>query len=221
MRQIIGVVGDVRENGLNSPAPSVMYVPFGQVPDGLTQLANRVLPTSWIIRTSVNPLTLVQPITREFLAVDSEMPPARVRTMEQVISDVTARQNFNMLLLAIFAGVALLLAAIGIYGVMSYAVEQRTHEIGIRMALGAGTPDMLRLVVIQGMRLAGIGVTLGLLTAFAVTRVMAGLLFGVKPTDPPTYVAVALILAAVAFIGCYIPARRASRVDPVIALRYE
>ena len=220
-RQIIGVVGDVRENGLNTAAPSVMYVPMGQVPDGLTQLANRVSPTSWIIRTAVNPLTLVQAISREFLAVDNDMPPARVRTMEQVISEVTARQNFNMLLLAIFAAIALLLAAIGIYGVMSYAVEQRTHEIGIRMALGAGTPDMLRLVVIEGMRLAGIGVVVGLLTAFGLARLLAKLLFGVKPTDPPTYVAVALILSAVAFIACYIPARRASRVDPLIALRYE
>ena len=220
-RQIIGIVGDVRENGLNTAAPGVMYVPMGQVPDGLTQLANRVLPTSWIIRTAVSPLTLVQAISHEFLAVDNEMPPSHVRTMEQVISEVTARQNFNMLLLAIFASIALLLAAVGIYGVMSYAVEQRTHEIGIRMALGARTPDMLRLVVIEGMRLAGTGVAIGLLTAFGLTRLLAKLLFGVKPTDPPTYVAVALILSSVAFIACYIPARRATRVDPVVALRCE
>jgi len=220
-RQIVGVVGDVHENGLNNAAPGVMYVPFGQVPDGLTQLANRVLPTSWIIRTAVNPHSLVPAVSREFLAVDNELPPSHVRTMEQVISEVTARQNFNMLLLAIFAAIALLLAAIGIYGVMSYAVEQRTHEIGIRMALGACTPDMLWLVVIEGMRLTGIGVAAGLLAAYGLTRLLEKLLFGVKATDPPTYVAVALILSTVAFIACYIPARRATRVDPMIALRYE
>ena len=135
--------------------------------------------------------------------------------------EATARQGFNMLLLTIFACVALLLASIGIYGVMSYAVEQRTHEIGIRMALGARTGDMMRLVVGNGMKLVAIGVVVGLAGAFWLTRYMSALLYGVKPTDPSTYVAVALVLLAVAFLATYIPARRAAQVDPVIALRYE
>jgi ABC-type antimicrobial peptide transport system permease subunit len=141
--------------------------------------------------------------------------------MDQVISDSTARQNFNMLLLTIFAGLALLLAAIGIYGLMSYTVEQRTQELGIRMALGAGQNDMLKLIVRQGMLLAGIGVVIGLAASFGLNRLLATLLFGVKATDPITYAAVAIVLVAVAFLACYIPARRATKIDPLVALRYE
>lgn len=141
--------------------------------------------------------------------------------MEQVVSESTARQNFNMLLLSIFAGLALLLAAIGIYGLMSYTVEQRTQEIGIRLALGAGRGDMLKLIVRQGMLLAGIGVVIGLAAAFGLARLLASLLFGVKTTDPLTYVAVALVLASVALFATYVPARRATKIDPLIALRYE
>ena len=141
--------------------------------------------------------------------------------MEQVISDSTARQNFNMLLLSVFAGLALLLAAIGIYGLMSYTVEQRTQEIGIRMALGAGRGDMLKLVMAQGMRLTGVGVVLGLAAAYGLTRLLSSLLFGVKANDPLTFAAVAAILAVVALLASYVPARRATNVDPIIALRYE
>jgi putative ABC transport system permease protein len=220
-RQIAGVVGDVRENGLDSKAPEVFYVPLGQVPEGLTQLGNAVLPRSWLIRTSVDPRTLVPAFKKEFLAMDSQLAIARVRTMEQVITEATARQSFNMLLLTIFACVALLLAAIGIYGVMSYAVEQRTHEIGIRMALGARTNDMLRMVVGNGMKLVALGLVAGLAAAFGLTRYMSSMLYSVKPTDPMTYLAVALVLLAVAFLATFIPARRATKVDPVIALRYE
>ena len=133
----------------------------------------------------------------------------------------TARQNFNMLLLTIFASLALLLAAIGIYGLMSYTVEQRTQEMGIRMALGAGTGDMVKLVVRQGMLLAGIGVAVGLAASFGLNRVLANLLFGVKNTDPITYISVAAILVAVALLATYFPARRATKIDPIIALRYE
>jgi ABC-type antimicrobial peptide transport system permease subunit len=179
------------------------------------------LPRSWLIRTSVDPRTLVQAFKKEFLAMDNQLAIARVRTMEQVIVEATARQGFNMLLLTIFACVALLLASIGIYGVMSYAVEQRTHEIGIRMALGARTGDMMRLVVGNGMKLVAIGLVAGLAGAFWLTRYMSSMLYGVRAGDPFTYIAVALVLLAVAFLATYIPARRAAQVDPVIALRYE
>ena len=199
----------------------MLYVPFGQVADGITQLANSTLPTVWMIRTAGDPHNLVKAIQQEFLAVDRQLPVARIRTLEDVLSEATARQNFNMLLLTIFAGLALLLAAIGIYGVMSYAVEQRTHEIGIRMALGAGTSDMLRLVVGQGMLLAAIGVIAGLLASFALTRLFTRMLYGIKPTDPLTFAAMAVVLSFIAFLASYIPARRATKVDPVIALRYE
>jgi ABC-type antimicrobial peptide transport system permease subunit len=141
--------------------------------------------------------------------------------MDLVISESTARQNFNMLLLTIFAGLALLLAAIGIYGLMSYSVEQRLQELGIRMALGAGGVDMMKLVVGQGMKLTVIGALIGLAAAFGLTRVLASLLFGVKTSDPFTYAVVALILCAVALIACFIPALRTTKIDPVIALRYE
>jgi ABC-type antimicrobial peptide transport system permease subunit len=141
--------------------------------------------------------------------------------MEQVIAESTARQNFNMLLLSIFAGMALLLAAIGIYGLMSYTVEQRTQEIGIRVALGAGQRDMLKLIVRQGMLLAGIGVVIGLAAAFGLARLLASLLFGVKTTDPLTYAGVAAVLISVALLATYVPARRATKIDPLIALRYE
>jgi predicted permease len=219
-RQVVGIVGDVRENGLSGEDQPVIYVPQGQMTDPLTKFAVSVIPMSWAIRTASDPSPLVAAIQREIQAVDSQLPVSKIRTMEQVVSESTARQNFNMLLLSIFAGLALLLAAIGIYGLMSYTVEQRTQEIGIRMALGAGRGDMLKLIVRQGMLLAGIGVAIGLGAAFGLTRLLASLLFGVKTTDPFTYVAVAAILTAVALVATYVPARRATKIDPLIALRY-
>jgi len=220
-RQIVGVVGNVREAGLSDSEQPVMYVPQGQIGEGLTKLANSVIPLSWAIRTANDPAALTAAIQREILAVDGQLPVSKIRTMEQVVSESTARQNFNMMLLSIFAGMALLLAAIGIYGLMSYTVEQRTQEIGIRMALGAGRGDMLKLIVRQGMLLAGIGVVIGLAAAFGLTRLLASLLFGVKTTDPMTYAAVALVLISVALLATYIPAWRATKIDPLIALRYE
>ncbi len=220
-RQIVGIVSDVRETGLQGADEGVMYVPESQITDGLTKLANNVIPMSWIVHTAGDPSTLSAAIQHEIQSVDSQLAASKIRTMDQVISDATARQNFNMLLLTIFAGLALLLAAIGIYGLMSYTVEQRTQEIGIRMALGADRGDMLKLVVRQGMLLTGIGIVIGLAASFGLNRLLANLLFGVKTTDPITYVAVAAILVSVALIACYVPARRATRIDPLVALRYE
>ncbi len=220
-REIVGIVGNIREMGLGQSEVPVMYVPQSQVSDGLTKLANNVIPLSWIIQTAADPASLSAAIQHEIQSVDSQLAPSKIRTMDQVISESTARQNFNMLLLTIFAGLALLLAAIGIYGLMSYTVEQRTQELGIRMALGAGRGDMLKLVVRQGMLLAGIGVAIGLAASFGLNRLLANLLFGVKATDPITYAAVTVILISVALLATYVPARRATKIDPLVALRYE
>jgi putative ABC transport system permease protein len=220
-REIVGIIGNIRENGLKNGDQPVMYVPQSQVTDGLTQLANSVIPLSWIVQTAADPSSLSAAIQHEIQSVDSQLAASKIRTMDQVISESTARQNFNMLLLTIFAGLALLLAAIGIYGLMSYTVEQRTQELGIRMALGASRGDMLKLVVRQGMLLTGIGLAIGLSASLGLNRLLANLLFGVKTTDPVTYAAVAIILISVALLATYIPARRATKIDPVVALRYE
>jgi predicted permease len=220
-REIVGIVGNVCENGLTDRNQGAMYVPSGQVVDGVTQLANSVVPLSWVVRTSQEPAALASAIQREFLAVDGQLPVSKFRTMEQVISESTARTNFNMLLLTIFASTALLLAALGIYGLMSYSVEQRTQEIGIRVALGASGGDMLRMVIGRGLLLAGIGLAVGLAAAFGLTRLLSTLLFGVKTYDPVAFGAVVVTLAVVAWVAIYIPARRATHIDPLIALRYE
>ena len=220
-REVVGVVADVRENGLDRDAPPVLYVPVGQEPSAMAALGNRILPSSWAVRASGDPTGLARAVQQEVLRVDPDLPVARVMTMDRIIGKSIARQNFNMILLGVFGGVALLLAAIGIYGVMSYTVQQRTHEMGIRIALGAGAGPLLRLVVGQGLLLAGIGVAIGLATSFAVTRVMSSLLYGVKATDIATFAAVAVVLSGVAALACYIPARRATRVDPIIALRHD
>ena len=160
-------------------------------------------------------------VRREIQAIDPDQPVAAVRTMNDWIDLSVAGARYRTMLLGIFAGVALLLASTGIYGVMSYSVAQRTHEIGVRMALGARRWDVLKLVIRQGMLLVVIGVILGLFGAFALTRVMSSLVFGVTTKDPVTFAAVALVLTLVALIACYIPARRATKVDPLVALRYE
>ncbi len=220
-RAIVGIVGNIREISLANGVPPAMYVPVSQVSDGITRLASDVIPTAWLIRVSANPLGLANAVERQFLSVDNQLPVGHIRSMEQVISQSIARQNFNMLLLTIFAFIALLLSAIGIYGVMSYSVEQRSHEIGIRMALGARANAMVRLVVRDAMKLAAAGLLIGLAAAFGLTRFMSALLFGVRATDASTYIAVAFILAAVAFVASYVPAKRAAKVDPIVALRYE
>jgi predicted permease len=220
-RQIVGIVGSVTEAGLGNGMVPVMYIPQSQVTDGLTKLANGIIPMSWLIRTKTDPLSAASSIRHEFESVDGQVSPSKVMTMETVIRDSTTRENFNMLMLTVFAAVALLLAAVGIYGLMSYAVEQRTQEIGIRMALGAGQGAMMKMILGQGMRLVIAGIVIGLAAAFGLTRLLSGLLFGVKAGDPLTFAAVAVILTAVALIAAFVPAQRATRIDPILALRQE
>jgi putative ABC transport system permease protein len=219
-RQIVGVVGDVRANGLNNnPAPT-MYVPQAQVPDALNALNMGLTPMKWIVRTRGNPLSLSAAIQEQLRQV-SGLPVADVRTMDEVVSRSTSRQRFNMLLMTVFGAAALFLAAIGIYGLMAYSVQQRTQEIGIRLALGAGTGSVRRMVVLQGMGLALAGVAAGLGAALGLTRLIATFLFGVQTKDPAVFTTVAILLSLVSLVAVWLPARRATRIDPVIALRYE
>lgn len=220
-RQIVGIVGDVRETGLANQNVGVMYVPERQVPDGLTQLANSAISLAWCIRSRAGETAVAAAVQHAIQAVDGQMPVSHLDTMDHILASETDRQDFNMLLLSIFAGIALLLAAIGIYGLMSYSVEQQTQELGIRMALGADRPDLLRLILKQGMTPAIFGIVAGLAIAFGVTRLLSSLLYGVKPTDPATFAVVAVVLIAIALISTYIPARRAMKLDPVAALRNE
>ncbi len=220
-RQIVGIVGDVRDNGLNNNPPPIMYVPSAQINDGVTALGNRLGPVYWTVRTLVPPFSLSQQIQQQLRVATGGLPVAHIRSMDQVLAESTARTDFNMVLFTIFAAIALLLAAIGIYGLIAYSVQQRTQEIGIRMALGASPRDVRNMVVRQGMTLALIGVAAGIGIALAVTRLMASMLYGVKARDPAVFVAVAVLLGLVALLATYLPARRASRVNPVVALRYE
>jgi putative ABC transport system permease protein len=220
-REIVGIVGDVRNGGLDSDPDPIMYIPVAQMTNGQTALSNRIIPITWIVRTKVEPFSLSTEIQEQLRTASGGLPVSHIRSMDQVRSESTQRTDFNMTLLVIFAGVALLLAAIGIYGLMAYTVQLRTQEIGIRMALGAGPQQVRRMVVKQGMRLALIGVFLGVAASLALTRLMASLLYGVKPWDPSAIVSVAVLLSAAALVATYFPAQRASRVDPMIALRYE
>ena len=174
-----------------------------------------------VVRSAGDPTNLSAAIRSEVLKLDKEQPTTYIKTLNEYFAISVAQQRFSVVLLGIFAAVALVLAAVGIYGVLSYAVTQRTHEIGIRMALGAGQRDVFRLVVGRGMLLSVIGVASGLVAAFALTRLMASLLFGVTATDAVTFASVAGVLLAVALLACYIPARRATKVDPLVSLRYE
>jgi putative ABC transport system permease protein len=209
---VVGVVGNVKHYALDSDSRVAFYTPHLQVPIGWMCVA---------VRTSADPGGLAAAVTREARALDPNVPIYDVKTMEQLVSESLARRRFAMLALGLFSVVALVLAALGIYGVMSYTVAQRTREIGIRLALGAQTRSVLKLVVGQGMRLAVFGVGLGLVVAAAMARMIASLLFGVTATDPVTFLVIALLLAGVALLACYVPARRAAKVDPMVALRYE
>jgi predicted permease len=217
-RQIIGVVGDVRDGGLNNDPGPRMYVPQGQLTDAINALNLRITPAAWVVRTRVEPYSLSGPVQEQLRQI-SGLPVSDVRSMTDVVSKSISRQRFNMLLMTIFGCSALLLAAIGIYGLMAYSVEQRTQEIGIRLALGAEKRAVRNMVVFHGLRLAIAGVVLGLASAFGLARLVASLLFGVKTWDPVVFVIVPIVLTLVALAAVWFPAGRASRVDPVIALR--
>jgi len=220
-REVVGVIGDVKEAGLGNPAPEMMYIPLAQLKDSFMTLNNTIIPMTWIVKTAVDPLTLSAAVKRQVLAADGQLAVSRVRSANQVVARATASQDFNMTLLSLFAGIAVLLAAIGIYGMLAYSVQQRAQEIGIRMALGAQSGDVLRMVVVHGMKLAALGILLGAAGAFGLSRLLNTLLYGVKPNDPSTFIVVSAGLALVAMLACWIPAYRATRVDPIRALRYE
>jgi putative ABC transport system permease protein len=207
---IVGVVGDVKETGVNAEQSAEIYLPYLQNPSSLMNL---------LVRAKSDPLRLVPAMRRQVLAVDGGQPIYNIKTMENVLSQSIATPQVITSLLTIFAAIALLLAAIGVYGVMSYSVAQRTHEVGVRMALGAQQQHVLRMILGHGLRLVLLGVGLGVMVAFVVTRVISNLLFGVSATDPQVFVGVALLLIAVALLATYFPARRALKVDPIVALR--
>jgi predicted permease len=221
--QIVGVVGHVKHWGLDSDDKAKIrdqiYFPFLQVPDKF--MSGGVAGLTLVLRTAAEPLSLVSAVRAQVAGPTQDQPTYAVRTMEQIISGSLAERRFTMLLLIIFAATALLLAAVGIYGVMSYTVTRRTHELGIRTTLGASRREIVGLVLRQGMKLAAIGMAAGLVAALVLTRLMAGLLYGVRPADPATLAAVTLLLGGIALLACYIPARRATAVDPVVALRCE
>jgi putative ABC transport system permease protein len=213
MREIVGVVGNVKHLALKNEDSPEMYLPQTQIPFNILSI---------VVRTSVsNPSALTTSLRKELAAVDGTIPLTSVRVFDEYISRSLARPRFNALLLSIFAGTALLLTAIGIYGVMAYSVAQRTSEIGIRIALGAGKSSIFRLVVGQAMVLVGISLVVGVAGALAATRLLNSLLFGVGASDPTTFVSIVLLVSIVAFLAAWLPARRATRVDPIIALRAE
>jgi len=211
-RTIVGVVKDVSQYALDKKAPMQIYVPHPQFPTGFSTI---------VVKTESEPTAMIGAIRREIQAVDKDQAVFNVTTLEQLMGESILIRRFFMLLLLVFAALALILAAVGIYGVMSYVASQRTHEIGIRMALGAQASDVLKLIIGKGVVLALIGVTAGLAGSFALTRLLSGLLFGVSATDAVTFLVVSIGLIAVALFACYIPARRATKVDPLVALRYE
>jgi putative ABC transport system permease protein len=220
-RQIIGVVGDMRDQGLNQNPIPTMYIPIAQMPDKVTALNSRIAPLWWIVRTRVEPHTLVKPISAALRDASGGLAVAHIRTMDEMVILTTSRQRFNMLLLTIFGSSALLMAAIGIYGLMAYSVQQRTQELGIRMALGAQASDVRNMVIRQGMVLAVMGVVIGIGGALWLSRFLNIFLFEVTAWDPTAFLLTPLLLSAVALLAVWLPARRATRVSPMTALRFE
>jgi putative ABC transport system permease protein len=210
--EIVGIVGDVKHSGLDKQVTPAVFLSYLQNPEARMSL---------VVRTASDPASIIRAVKDQIYAVDRDQPMYKIRTMDQVVAESQSSPRFTLIVLGIFAAVALALAAVGIYGVISYAVTQRTREIGIRIALGAERGDVLRLVVGQGTALAVAGVLAGLAAAFALTRLMSSLLFGVSTTDPAIFAGASLFLAAVALAASYLPARRAMRVDPMVSLRYE
>jgi putative ABC transport system permease protein len=209
---IVGVVSDTKLYGLANPARLEVYVPLRQ--DAATDM-------TLLVKSGADPAALTSAIREAVQSVDKDQPLFAISTMKELVSNSVATRRMTLVLLGLFSGLALVLGAIGIYGVISYSVAQRTHEIGIRMALGAPRRDVFRLVVGQGLKLAGIGIAIGVVAAFGLARLMSSLLYGISATDFETFVGVSILLALVALLACYIPAQRAMRVDPTVALRHE
>jgi putative ABC transport system permease protein len=220
-RQIIGIVGDTHNDGLNGDPLPQMTVPQAQVADGITAFNARRVPMIWVVRTHTEPHQFISAVSEQLRQASGGFPVGRARSMDEVVVNSTARQSFNMLLLSIFGASALVLASIGIYGLMAYSVQQRTQEMGIRMALGADRSRIRKLVVWQGMRLTIAGVIVGVCAALGLTRLIASFLFGVKSWDPVVFVTVPVILVGVALLAVWLPATRASGLDPIEALRVE
>jgi putative ABC transport system permease protein len=217
VREIVGVVGDVRNYGVDAEVKPEVYVPFLQSAPGY--LSSVVSALTIVVRSAIEPTALAAALREQVQALDKDQPVSEIRTMEWYLADSMAQRRFNMLLLGAFAGLALVLAAVGIYGVIAYTVTQRTHEMGIRIALGAKGGDILRLVFGNAMATTLTGIALGLGAAFALTRLLRSLLYQVSPTDPVVFAAIPLLLLSVAVIATYLPARRAMKVDPITALR--
>jgi predicted permease len=220
-RQVIGVVGDTRDGGLNQDPGPTMYIPVAQMPDKVTELNSRIAPLWWIVRMRMEPHSLTAAVTNAIREATGGLPVAHIRSMDEIVVLTTSRERFNMLLLTSFGASALLMAAIGIYGLMAYSVQQRTQEVGVRMALGAQASNIRNMVIRQGMVLAGIGLVIGIGGAFWLTKFLTGFLFGVKTWDPTAFILTPIFLCAVAFVAVWVPARKATRVDPMSALRFE
>ena len=214
-RQIIGIVADVKRLSLREDPPPEMYVPYNQ------KVWPSLLTMDVLLRTKVDPVSLTDDVRNALRSVDPDLPLAKISTLSAIVEDSMTLPRFAMLVLGSFAGLALLLASVGMYGVISYFVGQRTREIGVRVALGAQRRDVFEMVLGQGARLAAIGIALGLLAALAATRMMVSFLYGVQPIDPLTFVTLSFLLLSIALLACYVPARRAMRVDPMVALRHE